>query len=209
MWSHDFFEKILHRHGYRVIAGVDEVGRGALAGPVVAAAVVLSGEGDYSEIRDSKVLTPRQRTRLAARIRTESLAMGIGSVTESEIDRVNILQATHSAMRLALDSLPVRPDAILVDGFWLPGVEPHCIGIIHGDSRSYSIAAASIVAKVHRDTVMTSLALRYPCYGFDRHKGYGTRNHLEAIVAHGPCPCHRRTFAGVVLPDIPRESYAR
>jgi ribonuclease HII len=209
MWSCDFFEKILRRHGYRIIAGVDEVGRGALAGPVVAAAVVLDGEGDYSEIRDSKVLSPRQRAHLAVRIRGESLAMGIGSVTESEIDRINILQATHIAMRLAIDSLPVRPDAVLVDGFWLPGVEPHCIGIIHGDARSYSIAAASIVAKVHRDTDMISLATRYPHYGFDRHKGYGTREHLEAIAKHGPCPCHRRTFAGVGTPDTPRESYAR
>lgn len=209
MGSHDFFEKILRRHGYRVIAGVDEVGRGALAGPVVAAAVVLDGEGEYSEIRDSKVLSPRKRTLIAERIRGESLAMGIGSVAESEIDRINILQATQTAMRLAVDSLPLRPDAVLVDGFWLPGIEPHCVGVIHGDALSYSIAAASIVAKVHRDTVMSSLAAQYPLYGFDRHKGYGTRQHLEAIAEHGPCPCHRRTFAGVVTPDPSRESYAR
>ncbi len=209
MWSHDFFETILRSHGYRIIAGVDEVGRGALAGPVVAAAVVLDGLGDYGEIRDSKVLSPRQRERIAAWIRGESLAMGIGSVTESEIDRINILQATHHAMRSAIESLPVRPDVVLVDGFWLPGIEPHCIGIVHGDSLSYSIAAASIIAKVHRDNFMSSKASDYPEYGFDRHKGYGTREHFAAIGEHGPCPLHRRTFAGVVHRGVPGEKYAR
>jgi ribonuclease HII len=196
MWSRDYFEKTLLGHGFCTIAGVDEVGRGALAGPVVAAAVVLDGRGDYREIRDSKVLKPRRREGLAERIRAEALAVGIGSVSESEIDRINILQATYTAMRNALESLPLTPDAILVDGFWLSGISPHCIGIIDGDALSYSIAAASIIAKVHRDAFMTARALDYPQYGFDRHKGYGTREHLQAVALHGPSPIHRLTFGG-------------
>ncbi len=199
MWSHDYFERILHGHGFKAVAGVDEVGRGALAGPVVAAAVVLSQDGDYSDIRDSKILTPRRRERLAQRIRAEALAVGIGSVAESEIDRINILQATHIAMRLALENLRSKPDAVLVDGFWLPGIEPHCIGIIHGDSLSYSIGAASIVAKVHRDAWMTRMDERFPQYGFARNKGYGTREHLEALTRHGPAPIHRLTFSGTAF----------
>ncbi len=197
MWSHDYFEKILLRHGFRVIAGVDEVGRGALAGPVVAAAVVFDGLGDYRAIRDSKVLTPRRRERLSEQILVEALAVGIGSVPESEIDTINILQATHKAMRQALKNMPIDVDAVLVDGFWLPDVEPHCIGIVDGDALSYSIAAASIVAKVHRDSLMRSLAADYPQYGFDRHKGYGTSEHFRAIALHGPSPIHRSTFRGV------------
>jgi len=209
MWSHDFFEKILHGRGYRFIAGVDEVSRGALAGPVVAAAVVLSGDGDYSEIRDSKVLSARRRERLAGRIRNEALGFGIGSVPEAEIDRLNILQATHKAMRQAVAGLPVSPDIILVDGFWLPGLDAPCIGIVEGDARSYSIAAASIVAKVHRDAFMTALAAEFPQYGFDRHKGYGTEIHRNAILEHGPCPLHRRTFEGVRSAPMPRGNHGR
>jgi ribonuclease HII len=209
MWSHDFFEQILHGRGYRFIAGVDEVGRGALAGPVVAAAVVLSGEGDYSEIRDSKVLSARRREILAGRIRSEALGFGIGSVPEAEIDRLNILQATHEAMRLALADLPVSPDIILVDGFWLPDLDAPCIGIVDGDARSYTIAAASIVAKVHRDAFMTALAAEFPQYGFDRNKGYGTEIHRNAIVEHGPCPLHRRTFQGVRSVAQPRGDHGR
>ncbi len=197
MWSHDFFEKTLHAHGFRFIAGVDEVGRGALAGPVVAAAVILSGDGDYSKIRDSKVVPPRRREALARQILCEAVAASLGSVSQSEIDRINILQATHEAMRQAIAGLPVSPDIVLVDGFWLPGLDSPCIGIVDGDARSYSIAAASIVAKVHRDSLMTSLAVEYPQYGFERNKGYGTEDHRGAIAAHGACPLHRRTFEGV------------
>ena len=197
MWSHDFFERILRGRGYRFIAGVDEVGRGALAGPVVAAAVVLSGDGDYSKIRDSKIVLPRQRERLAERICHEALGTGIGSVSETEIDRLTILQATQEAMRQAVAGLPVSPDIVLVDGFWLPGLDAPCIGIIDGDARSYSIAAASIVAKVHRDAFMTALAADFPYYGFDRNKGYGTEAHRSALAEYGACPLHRRTFEGV------------
>jgi ribonuclease HII len=196
MWSHDFFEKTLRTNGCSVIAGVDEVGRGALAGPVVAAAIVLSGEGDYEEIKDSKALTAKSRERLAVRLREEALSLGIGLVDETEIDRINILQATHKAMRQAIANLSVVPDAILVDGFWLPGLDVHCIGIIRGDSLSYSIGAASIVAKVHRDSLMISLAENFPEYGFDQHKGYGTYDHRQAIARYGPCRHHRMTFKG-------------
>jgi ribonuclease HII len=195
MGSHDFFEKILRHRGYRSIAGVDEVGRGALAGPVVAAAVVLDGKGDYAEIRDSKVLSAKVRERLSARLKQEAVGFGLASVSETVVD--NILQATHQAMRDALKNLPVQPDVVLVDGFWLPGLDIDCIGIIGGDARSYSIAAASIVAKVQRDDYMSSIAMKYPQYGFNRNKGYGTQIHLEAIRRCGPCPCHRLTFGGV------------
>jgi ribonuclease HII len=198
MWSHDYFEKTLRRNGFLLIAGVDEVGRGALAGPVFAAAVVLDGTGDYSSIRDSKVLSARKRRSLAERIHAEALGVGFGQVSESEIDRINILQATHKAMRQAVANLPVSPDMVLVDGFLLPGLEMPCIGIIDGDSRSYSIAAASIVAKVKRDAIMTSLASEFPQYGFDRNMGYGTEMHRRALTCHGPSPCHRRTFQGVL-----------
>jgi ribonuclease HII len=197
MWSHDYFEKTLRRNGFRIIAGVDEVGRGALAGPVFAAAVVLDGTGDYSPIRDSKVLSARKRRLLAERIHAEALGLGFGCVSESAIDQINILQATHKAMRQAVANLPVLPDMVLVDGFFLPGLALPCIGIVGGDSRSYSIAAASIVAKVKRDAFMTSLASEYPQYGFDRNMGYGTEFHRRAIASHGPSPCHRRTFKGV------------
>jgi ribonuclease HII len=197
MWSHDYFEKTLRCNGFRTIAGVDEVGRGALAGPVLAAAVVLDGTGDYGSIRDSKLLSARKRRFLAARIQAEALGVGFGWVSESDIDQMNILQATHKAMQQAVANLPVLPDMVLVDGFFLPGLEAPCIGIIGGDSRSYSIAASSIVAKVKRDAFMTSLAADYPQFGFDRHMGYGTEFHREAIARHGPSPYHRRTFQGV------------
>jgi ribonuclease HII len=197
MWSHDYFEKTLRQNGFRTIAGVDEVGRGSLAGPVLAAAVVLDGKGDYSPIRDSKTLTAHKRRLLSERILAEALGVGFGWMSESEIDRINILQATHKAMLQAVDNLPVTPDMVLVDGFFLPGLAAPCIGIIGGDSRSYSIAAASIVAKVRRDAFMTALSPEYPQYGFDRNMGYGTAQHLSAIVSHGPSPCHRRTFQGV------------
>jgi ribonuclease HII len=197
MWSHDFFERILHGNGYRRIAGVDEVGRGALAGPVVAAAVMFDGTGDYQEIRDSKTLSAKRREKLAERIKLEAIGSGLASVPEKVIDRINILQATHRAMHKAIENLPIPPDIVLVDGFWLPGLEPPCIGIIGGDARSYSIAAASIVAKVARDAYMTALAPEYPQYGFDQNKGYGTGLHMRALVEHGPSSCHRQSFGRV------------
>ncbi len=200
MWCLDFFETTLRSQGYRCVAGVDEVGRGALAGPVVAAAVILAENGDYGGIRDSKTLTARTRERLAKRLYRDAAGIGLGSVRESEIDTINILQATYKAMRQAIANLPVPPDMVLVDGFWLSDLPAPCIGVIKGDSLSYSIAAASIVAKVSRDALLSRLASEYPEYGFDRNKGYGTASHLEAIARHGPCPCHRKSFRGVCPP---------
>lgn len=197
MWDRGYFERTLREHGFPCVAGVDEVGRGALAGPVVAAAVILDGEGDYEEYRDSKTLTPSCRERLAARIRREARAFAIGMVSEKVIDRIDILRATQRAMRLAVRRLSVRPDMVLVDGFWLPGLPVPCIGIVGGDARSYSIAAASIVAKVTRDGLMRAMAASYPQYGFDRNMGYGTPRHLEALARFGPCRRHRLSFRGV------------
>ncbi len=197
MWSYDIFERALRRTGFRFIAGVDEVGRGALAGPVMAGAVVLDGTGDYTSIRDSKCLSASKRRLLAGQIEAEALGVGFGFVTETEIDQMNILQATFKAMRQAIAGLPIPPEIVLVDGFVLPGLEVPCIGIVGGDARSYSIAAASIVAKVKRDAFMTALASEYPQYGFDRHMGYGTEFHRRMISINGPSPCHRKTFHGV------------
>src|SRR5438093_13593355 len=134
MWSNSFFENTLTMRGYRAIAGVDEVGRGALAGPVVAAAVILNRRADWGEFRDSKALTARKREILASRIHSEALAVALGSAPESEIDRINILQATRRAMLQAVASLPLIPDMVLVDGFCLHGLDAHCMGIIHGDA---------------------------------------------------------------------------
>ncbi len=200
MWRLDFFETTLRGRGYHCVAGVDEVGRGALAGPVVAGAVILAENGDYGGIRDSKTLTAHTRERLATRLYRDAAGIGLGSVQESEIDTINILQATYKAMRQAIANLPVPPDMVLVDGFWLADLPAPCIGIIKGDSLSYSIAAASIVAKVNRDALLSRLAAEYPEYGFDRNKGYGTASHLQAIARHGPCPYHRKSFRGVCSP---------
>ncbi len=197
MWSPDYFEKTLRNNGFRTIAGVDEVGRGALAGPVYAAAVVLDGNGDYGQIRDSKALSAKKRRMLAEIIHSEALGVGFGWVSETEIDETDILRATHKAMRQAVTNLPLTPDMVLVDGFLLPGLQVPCIGIISGDSRSYTIGAASIVAKVRRDALMTTLASEYPQYGFDLNMGYGTEFHRRAIASYGPSPYHRRTFRGV------------
>lgn len=197
MWSHDYFEKILHGRGFRRIAGVDEVGRGALAGPVVAAAVIFEGTGDYSEFRDSKTLSRPRRDQLAARIEAEALGLAVGLASETEVDRLNVLQATRNAMREAVGRLRPIPDIVLVDGFWLPGLDIPCMGIVDGDALCYTIAAASILAKVRRDGMMGRLAAVYPQYGFERNMGYGTPYHTNALAMHGPCPCHRRTFGRV------------
>jgi ribonuclease HII len=197
MWNRDYFERTLREHGCRYVAGVDEVGRGALAGPVVAAAVIFDGAGDYDDYRDSKTLSPSRREWLSVRICREAKGVAFGMVSEKVIDKVNILRATHKAMRQAIRNLPLHPDVVLVDGFWLPGLLFPCIGIIGGDDRSYTIAAASIVAKVRRDSLMKAMATRYPHYGFDRNMGYGTPHHLDALACHGPCCRHRRTFERV------------
>ena len=188
------YERALWKSGVRFIAGVDEAGRGPLAGPVVAAAVVFSSDVSITGIDDSKRLTPTRREELFEKIKNEAMAVATGIVTEKEIDRMNILQATFKAMRMAIGSLSIRPEHILVDGRPLPEKFYPQTAIIGGDRQSYSVAAASIIAKVTRDRMMVAYDKDYPQYGFARHKGYGTKKHVEAIRIHGPCEIHRKTF---------------
>jgi ribonuclease HII len=199
-WS---FERRARERGYCRIAGVDEAGRGTLAGPVVAAAVILPVEFDTTGIRDSKQLRPLQRDDAYERILCEAIAVGTGMCGPEEIDRINILQATYVAMRQAIVGLAVKTDCVLVDGRSIPSLHIDQEGIPHGDALSVSIAAASIVAKVTRDRLMQEMHERYPEYGFSRHKGYCTAEHLEAITRHGICAIHRRSFAPISTEDRP------
>ena len=196
-------EARLHRQGYARVAGLDEAGRGCLAGPVVAAAVVLPPQFDLPGIRDSKKLTESQREALFDAIVASAADYAVGSASAREIDDGNILQATRLAMTRALEALAIPPDFVVVDGnFSIPVLLPQR-SIVKGDDRCLSIATASILAKVTRDRWMREAALEFPEYGFARHKGYGTRQHLEALRTHGPCPLHRRTFRGVLPASSP------
>lgn len=186
--------------GYAAIAGVDEVGRGTLAGPVVAAAAILPAHpsGDWLvNIRDSKLMTARQREAAYEDMRTASAITSIGAASSGEIDGVGIVQATRIAMRRAIEGLPTMPNFLLVDAMELPEIDIPQRAIIKGDAKCLSIAAASIAAKVERDAMMVDADAEYPGYGFARHKGYATRQHLDALNALGPCAIHRRTFAPV------------
>lgn len=185
--------------GVRGVAGVDEVGVGPLAGPVVAGAVVLPEQVWLEGLDDSKRVRPARRASLAGEIRAIALGVGIGEVAVEEIDQIGIYQAALEAMRRAVASLARVTEVgyLLVDAREVPGVAVPQTSIIKGDSKDASIAAASIVAKVHRDAYMTKLGARYPAYGFERHMGYGTAAHMAALEAHGPCPVHRRSFAPV------------
>lgn len=199
------FERQLWRQGLRVVAGVDEAGRGPLAGPVVAAAVVLPAawnEGglpaDLRGLNDSKQLTENRRETFFARLTAcPEIQHGIASVEPAEIDRVNILRATHQAMVMALAGLASLPEHVLVDGLPVAVLRWPQTALVKGDSRSYSIAAASVLAKVTRDRRMLEYDRTYPAYGFARHKGYPTPEHLAALRRHGPCPIHRHSFAPV------------
>ncbi len=191
------FENDAHRRGFLWVSGIDEAGRGPLAGPVVAAAVLFPPDADPPPARDSKALSPRRRESLLVEILGRATAVGIGCVEAPVIDSINILQATFLAMELALRHLQPAPDLLLIDGpYRLPLPTPQ-LGIPGGDRRSVSIAAASIVAKVHRDGLMDRYHDMYPAYGFDRNRGYGTAQHREALRRWGPCPLHRRSFMGV------------
>jgi ribonuclease HII len=196
----DRLERELRRRGYRFIAGVDEAGRGSLAGPVVAAAVILPGECVLPGLDDSKRLDAPARERLDRRVRATALTLGLGVVSARDIDARDILRASLQAMRLAVDALTIEPEAVLVDAVIIPGVRRPQLPVVHGDALCSSIAAASIVAKVHRDRLLTELAASYPAYGFEQHKGYGTPEHWEALRLCGPCPEHRLTYQGVVVP---------
>lgn len=177
-------------------AGVDEVGRGPLAGPVVAAAVVLR-DGGPQGLADSKKLTARRRTTLAEEIKDSALSWGLGRAEVEEIDRMNILRASHLAMQRAVAALSLVPEVVLVDGNLLPSFPMPAVAVVKGDDRVPAISAASILAKVARDEEMIAMAEKHPGYGFENHKGYGTRAHLEALRALGPTPAHRRSFAPV------------
>lgn len=196
-FSLDHFERLARREGFRSVAGVDEAGRGPLAGPVVAAAVVLPAGFELEGLTDSKQVAFRTRLRLFEEIRTRAEAVGVGIIPAADIDRINILQATLLAMTLAVDRLAVRPDFLLVDGISSIPIPIRQSTLKKGDARSLSIAAASIVAKVVRDRMMIGYDRRFPGYGFAGHKGYGSADHRAAIERLGPCPLHRRTFRGV------------
>ncbi len=193
----DFFEKLYHRRGYRRIAGVDEVGRGPLAGPVIAAAVILPEDGIGERLFDSKKIPPKKREHLYQTIFSKAQGVGIGMIGQEEIDRINILQATLKAMALAIQNLPVLPDFILIDGsqgITLPIPQKT---VRKGDQLCNSVAAASIVAKVTRDRMMFEYHQQFPQYNFAGHKGYGTEEHRRAIEKFGVCELHRKTFRGV------------
>jgi ribonuclease HII len=193
----DFFERMYYGRGYQRIAGVDEVGRGPLAGPVVAAAVILPKDGIGERLFDSKKISLKKRERLFETILAEAQGVGIGMIGQEEIDRINILEATLQAMALAIGNLPTPPDFILIDG-------PHGLRVSipqkpirKGDQLCNSIAAASIIAKVTRDRMMLECHQKYPQYNFAQHKGYGTKEHQRAIEKFGICELHRKTFRGV------------
>ncbi|HET6372024.1 MAG TPA: ribonuclease HII [Candidatus Polarisedimenticolia bacterium] len=193
-WSH---ERRLRARGYACVAGLDEVGRGSLAGPVVVAAVVLRGGRRLAGVHDSKLLTATTRERLVGDILACAESWGIGSVEAEEIDRINIANATRKAMMRALAALRVHPDHLLIDAVALPEAGVPQTVLIGGDRLSKSIASASILAKVVRDEIMTNYDRLFPQYGFARHKGYGTAGHLRVLQDLGACAQHRKTFGGV------------
>jgi ribonuclease HII len=180
-----------------LVAGVDEAGRGPLAGPVVAAAVILDELQPIAGLNDSKKLTALRRERLFDEIRARALCFSIAQASAQEIDQLNILQATLLAMKRAVEGLRLKPQMVLVDGNRLPTLDILAEAIVQGDALVPAISAASILAKVHRDRLCGELHVQHPLYGFDQHKGYGTARHLAALQAHGPASCHRMTFAPV------------
>ena len=185
------------KKGYRLIAGVDEAGRGPLAGPVVAAAVVLPADAILQGLDDSKKLSPTRREELFPKIQTQAIAYGVAVVNPEVIDKINILQAALLAMQQAVEQLQPVPDLLLIDGNQKTASSIEQWAIVKGDSKSLSIAAASVLAKVTRDHIMQDYHQLYPQYEFARHKGYGTKLHRDLIAEHGPCPIHRSTFKGV------------
>ncbi|MFZ5596293.1 MAG: ribonuclease HII [Bacillota bacterium] len=193
------YERELAAGGVEAVAGVDEAGRGPLAGPVVAAAVILPLGARIYELNDSKQLSQAKRKALALEIKKKSKAWAIGVSTVNEIYELNIYHASMLAMRRALAGMGIKPEHVLVDGFAIPGLDLPQTGITGGDGKSASIAAASILAKETRDRLMDFCHSLYPLYGFHRHKGYGTAEHMEALRRYGPCPIHRRGFAPVKM----------
>ncbi len=194
------FDELFRQKGFSALCGIDEAGRGPLAGPVCAAAVILDPTEPLEGLDDSKKISPRRREILFSQITAKALAFGVGWADEKEIDQLNILQATFLAMHRAVDQMGLAPDLLLVDGNRDPGfsgIETVCV--VGGDRQSASVAAASILAKVSRDRYMEKMEEAYPGYGFAKHKGYGTKEHRQAIAEKGPCPIHRESFLGKIL----------
>ena len=196
MWEN---ENRLKDKGYKFVAGVDEAGRGPLAGPVYAAAVILPENAEIDGINDSKKLSPKKRDELYEKIIKIAIAYAVYSVDEKVIDEINILNATHKAMNGAVNSLKQQPDYVIIDGNSIKNMNLPHETIVKGDAKSISIAAASILAKVSRDRYIIEMAEKYPQYGFEKHKGYGTKMHTEAILKYGICPIHRKTFLKKLL----------
>ncbi|MFH0799852.1 MAG: ribonuclease HII [Pseudomonadota bacterium] len=203
------FEEHLYSRGFRSIAGVDEAGRGSLAGPVVAAAVILPQNLDLPGLNDSKQLSKSERERFYDEIRAKALGFGVGIVSPAEIDRINILEASLEAMRIAVEGLSVQPDYLLIDGPFAIDFNVEQRPIKKGDALSHSIAAASVIAKVTRDRMMCDLEGEYPSFKFSVHKGYGTELHLSELKTHGPTPLHRMTFRGVVQKENYLQDWGR
>jgi len=195
-------ERRLRDSGFRAVAGTDEVGRGCLAGPVVAACVILDGDPTLFGVNDSKQVDAADRVAVCQLIVSRARAVSIGVVEASTIDRINILRASKLAMLHAVEDLSVRPDILLLDAVTLETLEMPQVPLIGGDRRSVSIAAASIVAKVYRDLLMESYHERYPVYGFSQNRGYATEGHQAALRMYGPCPIHRKSFEGVEEPRL-------
>lgn len=188
------FEKEALAKGYKSVCGVDEAGRGPLAGPVCAAAVILPEGVIIDGVNDSKKLSEKKRESLFDVIREQALSYSIAYATVDEIEEINILNATMLAMRRAIDGLEIKADYAMIDGNKIPPIDIDAECIVKGDAKSMSIACASILAKVSRDRLLYKYAKEYPMYGFDKHKGYGTKVHREAILKYGPCPYHRKSF---------------
>jgi ribonuclease HII len=195
-------ERRLRDSGFRAIAGTDEVGRGCLAGPVVAACVVLDPDPTLLGVNDSKLVDPEERVAVCRMVLRRARAVSIGVMEPSTIDRINILRASKMAMLQAVHELAVRPDVLLLDAVILENLEMPQIPLIRGDRRSVSIGAASIVAKVYRDLLMESYHARYPVYDFKHNRGYATESHQAALKTYGPCPIHRKSFEGVEEPRL-------
>ncbi|WP_039764494.1 ribonuclease HII [Caldicellulosiruptor sp. F32] len=192
-------EESLLKEGYRFICGVDEAGRGPLAGPVFAAAVIMDRKRIIEGVRDSKKLTPQKREKLFEEILKESITYSVAMVDNKTIDEININNATFLAMKNAIEALELVPDMVLVDGYEIPDLNLPQKALIKGDRRSYSIACASILAKVSRDRFITQISSLYPVYKFEKHKGYGTKEHIRLILEYGPCEIHRKSFLKNIL----------
>ncbi|MBU1487057.1 ribonuclease HII [bacterium] len=192
-----YFEEEARRKGYRLIGGIDEAGRGPLAGPVVACCLIMPLKTQIDGIRDSKKLSPKKRGSLSSKIKEIALDFSFGVVSEGVIDKINILRATLLAMQKAAEGLSHAPHFLLIDGNQAPAVDIPLRAIIKGDALSYSIACASILAKVERDRMMVAYDEQFPVYGFARHKGYPTRQHIKALKKYGPCRIHRTSFGPV------------